>query len=354
MKHLLLLFYLLCTICVSAQDVIVMKDGSTILSKVLEVNTSDVKYKKFSNQKGPTYTINREEIMSINYENGEKDIFKNNVSVNNANSTINEASAINSAPTVQNSSLIESYNQENHYAQKSTKKKTRWVINIAHVSNSSTLQNSDIEISLFQPLEYYEGIFKIKLLNLTDKMIYVDLGNSFRVHKDGTFDVYYENTVTLVSEGKSGSTGVGLNLGSVASVLGIGGPIGTLANGVNVGVSRGHSSSITKISSQERYITIPPNGSYILDDGEILGTLDTKRGLCVGEEKIYTESNSLGKNDYIFTYSFDKNFSDYGTIKSTVYLAKQIGTKFFTKEEAKKYITGLDMYTLWNVSYILK
>ena len=38
---------------VSAQDVIVKKDGSTILSRVLEVNQNDIKYKKYSNQNGP-------------------------------------------------------------------------------------------------------------------------------------------------------------------------------------------------------------------------------------------------------------------------------------------------------------
>ena len=41
---------------VLAQDVIVKRDGSSIISKVLEVNTDDVKYKKFSNLNGPTYT----------------------------------------------------------------------------------------------------------------------------------------------------------------------------------------------------------------------------------------------------------------------------------------------------------
>ena len=60
---------------VSAQDVIVKKDGSTILSKVLEVNQNDIKYKKYSNQNGPTYTISKAELMSINYEGGDKDVF---------------------------------------------------------------------------------------------------------------------------------------------------------------------------------------------------------------------------------------------------------------------------------------
>ena len=43
----------------SAQDVIVKKDGSTILSKVLEVSSTDIKYKKFSNPDGPTYKSER-------------------------------------------------------------------------------------------------------------------------------------------------------------------------------------------------------------------------------------------------------------------------------------------------------
>ena len=63
------------TTIVQAQDVIVKRDGSTILSKVLEVNQNDIKYKKFSNQQGPTYTIDKAEVMSINYEGGDKDAF---------------------------------------------------------------------------------------------------------------------------------------------------------------------------------------------------------------------------------------------------------------------------------------
>ena len=58
-----------------AQDVIVKQDGSTIMAKVLEVETTVVKYKKWSNQDGPTYTIKKSELISINYANGEKDVF---------------------------------------------------------------------------------------------------------------------------------------------------------------------------------------------------------------------------------------------------------------------------------------
>ncbi len=75
MRKILLFLMLLSATSVFAQDVIVKKDGTTILSKVIEIGSTEVKYKKFSNQNGPTYTITKAEIQAINYENGEKDSF---------------------------------------------------------------------------------------------------------------------------------------------------------------------------------------------------------------------------------------------------------------------------------------
>lgn len=59
----------------SAQDVIVKKDQSTVISKVLEITNTEIKYKKWNNQDGPTYSIDRSEVLSINYENGEVEKF---------------------------------------------------------------------------------------------------------------------------------------------------------------------------------------------------------------------------------------------------------------------------------------
>lgn len=59
----------------SAQDVIVKKDGTKIESKVMEVGESEVKYKKYSNQNGPLYTISTRDLQCINYEDGSKDTF---------------------------------------------------------------------------------------------------------------------------------------------------------------------------------------------------------------------------------------------------------------------------------------
>ncbi len=61
-----------------SQDVILKKDNTTVLSKVLEITSTEIKYKKWSNQDGPTYSINRSEVTRINYQNGEVDQFTEN------------------------------------------------------------------------------------------------------------------------------------------------------------------------------------------------------------------------------------------------------------------------------------
>lgn len=58
-----------------AQDVIVMKDGSTVLAKVLKITKTEVTYKKYNNLQGPEYTMSISDIVSINYENGTKEDF---------------------------------------------------------------------------------------------------------------------------------------------------------------------------------------------------------------------------------------------------------------------------------------
>ena len=58
-----------------AQDVIIKKDGTTILSTVIKVGQSEVEYKKYNNQTGPTYTVSINELSHINYANGTKDTF---------------------------------------------------------------------------------------------------------------------------------------------------------------------------------------------------------------------------------------------------------------------------------------
>lgn len=72
MKQLLVFLFLLCTASVSAQDVIVKKDGSTIVCRVVELSSSEITYKKWSDLNGSNYVMNRADASAINYENGKK------------------------------------------------------------------------------------------------------------------------------------------------------------------------------------------------------------------------------------------------------------------------------------------
>jgi hypothetical protein len=58
-----------------SQDLITKKNGEDLKVKVLEVNISEIKYKKFDNLNGPIFSILKSEVLIIRYENGTKDIF---------------------------------------------------------------------------------------------------------------------------------------------------------------------------------------------------------------------------------------------------------------------------------------
>ncbi len=72
MKHLLILLFLLCFVSVSAQDVIVKQDGSTIVCRIVDLTSSEITYKKWNDLNGSNYVMNRTDASAINYENGKK------------------------------------------------------------------------------------------------------------------------------------------------------------------------------------------------------------------------------------------------------------------------------------------
>ncbi len=76
------------SICFS-QDIIIKKSLEDVQAKVIEVTTTEIKYKKFNNLNGPTYIILKSDVLMIRYENGTKDIFpeSQNTSVVNTSSS---------------------------------------------------------------------------------------------------------------------------------------------------------------------------------------------------------------------------------------------------------------------------
>ena len=84
MKKLIFILFFLTGIAFSihAQDVITLKSGDEIKAKVLDIDLTMIKYKKFDNQAGPSYTIEKNKVFMIRYENGTKDVFNDHPSGN--------------------------------------------------------------------------------------------------------------------------------------------------------------------------------------------------------------------------------------------------------------------------------
>lgn len=70
-----LLILIFASMSLFAQDIITTKSGDDIKAKVLEVNTTEIKYKKLDNLDGPIFSILKSEVLIVRYENGTKDIF---------------------------------------------------------------------------------------------------------------------------------------------------------------------------------------------------------------------------------------------------------------------------------------
>jgi hypothetical protein len=59
-----------------SQDEITLRTGETLKAKIVEVGLQDITYKKAENPAGPFYTLKKEKVFMIKYENGTKDVFE--------------------------------------------------------------------------------------------------------------------------------------------------------------------------------------------------------------------------------------------------------------------------------------
>lgn len=59
-----------------AQDVITKLNGDEIKVKIIETDSISIKYKKYDNLEGPTYSVLKAGLFMLKYENGTKEVFK--------------------------------------------------------------------------------------------------------------------------------------------------------------------------------------------------------------------------------------------------------------------------------------
>ena len=143
-----------------------------------------------------------------------------------------------------------------------------------------------------------------------------------------------------------------MNLGSVAGALNIGGVVGQLAGGVNVGGGSTNGGSTTTYA--QRVISIPPKASYDLSAMYIFGIENTeiipgltysvdlmqskylsclrmsyqKGVLKNGSHYNYTTDNSPVNISAIVAYSFSENCAGERVMSANLYLKDVIGVKY--------------------------
>lgn len=362
----------------SAQDLIVKKDGSVIQAKVTKIGTSEVEYKKWSNQDGPQYSIAVADILAINYQNGEKETFEN-ASAGSSQAAKSEADGQQSILQVKpedlspeakaaNDALIAKYNApvELDITKKQKKKigkKTRSASAIYGIKNNSIITNDDIEIGFVtghlvqmkktEPAKWIEGngilnqAILLRVRNKTNRTLYIDLGNSFFISM-GQATCYYVPSSTTTTHGAS--RGGSVNLGAVTGALGIGGVAGALANGINVG--GGSTNSTTSTTYSQRVISLPPMSSVNLPPQYFYGKeertvtkgllqdkystdnimriafpKDSEKGpMRFGDRYSYTGDNSPLQFSCVIAYSTDETCLSTKSITSFLYLRELIGT----------------------------
>lgn len=132
-------------------------------------------------------------------------------------------------------------------------------------------QPESIPVDAKVAVQYYidkQGAITAIVYNLTDEILNIDQTKSFFVNTNGQSASYYDPAVktTTTAEQHSNTSAGSLNLGALASSLGIGGRVGTLLNGATVGKSNtvGSYESTTITIQDLPTVSVGPHGKMAM------------------------------------------------------------------------------------------
>lgn len=392
-----------------AQDMIVKKDGSIIQAKVSEIGTSEVKYKKWSNPDGPSYAIAKSDILAITYQNGEKETFEDATESEVKPNSSQGPKLVSRKASENNAALIAKCSKTHTTSIKAKDKNAPEGYGIFAFDENCVISNEDIEMTLVPSTatspehgglfssgtlygqSYVRGRYCIQIRNNTNKTVYIDMSNCFRINEKANESICYYNAET-VTTASGGASGTAFNLGGVTNAAGIGGALGSIANATTT--TSGKSASVQRTFTQQQILTIPPKGIRKLNDFTLVeakkgGTFTYGEIACAekGEEFIYgnriqgkynsfaieyrpshikkgevklgeTKRYSLEESpivyNYTFTYSTDPSFAEYSTLTPTLYLKELHGhgatTGIYLTKDASQPIEDLpdmDAYTIF-------
>lgn len=334
MKRMFLcLLLVLHTSFIFSDDIIVLRNGDVINALVKEIQTTEVKYKKVSNPDGPLYSIEKNEVLSIKYENGEVDKFE---IISNRDEETKCNTPIIASPVDDNEAQKAKYSNLPRLTLTPTKKKSKDFFPIMAFTDASVISTNELMITITpQAPEYYEGGWRTKIgylitfVNKTGSPIYIDRAKSFKRNNNNETILYYNDEHLTVTRGHNSGLGVGVGIG-----------------GIGLGIGGGHNSSFSKEYVDERFLVVGPYSVANLTDYQLIRLSqkaefaivsdieywgfdlnESNDMICHGEVRTYDESNTPYKNAYYITYSTDSEFKKSYVLNFELYAKYLVGAK---------------------------
>ena len=146
--------------------------------------------------------------------------------------------------------------------------------------------------------------------NRTNEIMTIDQTQSFFVNSDGISTSYFDPTVKTVSttDLSSKTKGLSVNLGSIANAFGVGGIVGDLAQGINVGGSGTNGQAVkeeTFIADQPQ-VSVAPNSTTAMSKVFTIAAINDNN---IERRKIVTpilqQEDAPYKFSVCISYSFD-------------------------------------------------
>lgn len=105
-------FCLLSLQIAQAQDIVTKRTGEKVEAKVLEISSTEIKYKLFKNPEGPTYVVPKVDVALIEYEDKTSEAFElSDVALAKATASATEEILTEKAPIVSTATALQLYSQ---------------------------------------------------------------------------------------------------------------------------------------------------------------------------------------------------------------------------------------------------
>ena len=365
-----------------AQDKIITKDGDVLQGWNVEVSDKYVFYNTENKTDADIKRMEKDKVLMVKRQDGSTvNLYEGSQPAANQTPAAAEPAGqgpvmvkvtdLDDAARKANEEALAQVNAEITYQPEEGEedKDAKWALLSWGVKDGSVLDDGNIRISFVRGVMYsvknkpdvfnpigetfaygLEGpAISVRIENKSDRTVYVDLGNSFFVRMGKSICYYVPSSTTSTS---SSSSGAGVNLGSVANALGIGGTVGQLAGGVNVGGGSTNGGSTTTYA--QRIISIPPKANYDLSAIYMFGS-DTaydmlpglsyygsniafsrtglrmyyKKGeLKSGRHYKYAADSSPINMSAIVAYSFSENCTSERVMSANLYLKDVMGVDY--------------------------